>query len=153
MRRTMRLRPLLVLAAALGLGVACNEKAAQKAPDAAVVPGGLTPEQAQKPLAKVGDKVITLGDFAQALADMPEYERLRYQGVERRKELLRAMVDMQLLADEARKQGLDKEPIVAEEMRQVLVSWMRGKLIEGLPAPGAIPEPELRAFYDKHVDE
>jgi peptidyl-prolyl cis-trans isomerase C len=149
----MRVRPFLVVVAALGLGVACNEKAVQKSPDAGTVPGGLSPEQAQKPLAKVGDKVITLGDFAQALADMPEYERLRYQSLERRKELLKAMVDMQLLAEEARKLGLDKDPIVTEELRQILVSWMRGKMLEGLPAPAAIPESELRAFYDAHVDE
>ncbi|MBI2388824.1 MAG: peptidyl-prolyl cis-trans isomerase [Deltaproteobacteria bacterium] len=148
----MRLAPLLVLAA-LGLGVACNEKAVQKAPDAAAAPGGLTPEQAQKPLAKVGDKVITLGDFAQALADMPEYERLRYQGIERRKELLRAMIDMHLLADEAKKQGLDKDPLVSEEVRQILVAWMRGKLLEGLPTPAQLPEAELRTFYDAHVGE
>lgn len=147
------MRPLLVLAAALSFGVACNEKAVQKQPDAAAVPGGLTPEQASKPVAKLGDRVITLGEFAQALADMPEYERLRYQGIERRKELLRAMIDMHLLAGEAKKQGLDKDPIVAEEMRQVLVAWMRGKLLEGLPSPTQIPEDELRKFYDAHVAE
>lgn len=154
----MRLvRPAAPIALALAMGVAvplgCNEKAVKKQPDAAAVAGGLTPEQAAKPVAKLGDKVITLGEFAQALADMPEYERLRYQGIERRKELLRAMIDMQLLADEAKKQGLDQDPIVAEELRQILVSWMRGKLLEGLPAPSEIPEPELRAYYDAHVDE
>lgn len=155
----MRLRPAspIALVAALAIGLAlplgCNEKAVKKQPDAGAVAGGLTPEQAAKPVAKLGDKVITLGEFAQALADMPEYERLRYQGVERRKELLRAMIDMQLLADEAKKQGLDQDPIVAEETRQVLVAWMRGKLLEGLPAPSEIPESELRAFYDAHVDE
>lgn len=147
------MRPYLVVLAALAFGVACNEKAVQKQPDAAAVPGGLTPEQAQKPVAKLGDRVITLGEFARALADMPEYERLRYQGIERRKELLRAMIDMHLLADEAKKQGLDKDPVVSEEMRQVLVAWMRGKLLEGLPAPLSIPEDELRKFYDEHVSE
>lgn len=147
------LRGGLLVIVALALGVACNQKAVQKQPDAAEVPGGLTPEQANKPVAKLGDRVITLGEFARALADMPEYERLRYQSIERRKELLRAMIDMQLLSDEAKKQGLDKDPIVAEEVRQVLVAWMRGKLLEGLPAPGAIPEAELRTYYDAHVDE
>jgi len=147
------MRPCLVIVAALWFGVACNEKAVQKQPDAAAVPGGLTPEQASKPVAKLGDRVITLGEFAQALADMPEYERLRYQGIERRKELLRAMIDMHLLADEAKKQGLDKDPTVSEEMRQVLVGWMRGKLLESLPTPMAIPEDELRKFYDAHVAE
>lgn len=147
------MRSALLVAAALFVGVACNKKAIEKQPDAAAVPGGLTPEQAAKPVAKLGDRVITLGEFARALADMPEYERLRYQSIERRKELLRAMIDMQLLADEAKKQGLDKDPVVTEEVRQVLVAWMRGKLLEGLPAPGAIPESELRAFYDAHVDD
>jgi peptidyl-prolyl cis-trans isomerase C len=147
------MRSSVLVAAALFLGIACNQKAVDKQPDAAAVPGGLTPEQAQKPVAKLGDRVITLGEFARALADMPEYERLRYQSIERRKELLRAMIDMQLLADEAKKLGLDKDPIVAEEARQVLVAWMRGRLLEGLPAPAAIPEAELRAFYDAHVDD
>ncbi|MGZ3423590.1 MAG: peptidyl-prolyl cis-trans isomerase [Polyangiales bacterium] len=146
-------RPLVLLVAALGLGSACNEKAVQKSPDAGQIAGGLSPEQAQKPLAKLGNRVITLGEFAQALADMPEYERLRYQSVERRKELLKSMIDMQLLAEEAKKQGLDKDPVVAEELRQALVSWMRGKLLEGLPAPAAIPEDKLRSYYDKHRDE
>jgi parvulin-like peptidyl-prolyl isomerase len=146
-------RLVVVFVAALGLGSACNEKAVQKAPDAGPVAGGLTPEQAQKPLAKLGTRVITLGEFAQALADMPEYERMRYQSIERRKELLKSMIDMQLLAEEAKKQGLDKDPIVAEELRQALVGWMRGKLVEGLPVPAAIEEDKLRKYYDAHRDE
>src|SRR5882672_6992884 len=102
------LRVFLVLSlVALGpIAIACNEKAVTRGPEAGTIPGGLTLEQAQKPLAKFGDHVITLGDFAQALADMPEYERLRYQGIERRKELLRSMIDVQLLADEATRLGL-----------------------------------------------
>jgi peptidyl-prolyl cis-trans isomerase C len=149
------LRRYLVLAALVGLGptaVACNEKAVKRPPEAGVIPGGLTAEQAQKPLARFGEHVITLGDFAQALADMPEYERLRYQSIDRRKELLRNMIDVQLLADEAKRLGLDKDPVVAEETRQSYVSWMRGKLLSELPVPAAIPEPELRAYYEAHVD-
>ena len=133
--------------------VGCNEKAVERAPDAGTIPGGLTPEQAGKPLAKFGDHVITLGDFAQALADMPEYERMRYQSLERRKELLRSMIDVYLLADEAKKEGLDKEPQVEEETRQILVAWMRQKLLKGLPPPGGIPAADVRAYYDGHLDE
>ncbi len=150
----MRLGAGALLAISVAMGVACNERAVQKQPDAATIVGGLSPEQAAKPVAKYGNnKVITLGEFAQALADMPEYERMRYQGVERRKELLRAMIDMHLLAEEAKKQGLDKDPVVGEEIRQVLVAWMRGKLIADLPQAGQLPEPELRAFYDSHIAE
>ncbi|MFI5302708.1 MAG: peptidyl-prolyl cis-trans isomerase [Polyangiales bacterium] len=129
------------------------------APDAAAsasasaLPGGLTPEQASKVLAKFGDHVITLGDFARTLADMPEYERIRYQGVDRRKELLKGMIDVQLLADEAKKRGLDKDPVVQEELRQVLVGWMRSKLLAELPAPSDLPEADVRAYYDGHPEQ
>ena len=135
-----------------GAAVACNEKAIKQQPDAAT-PGGITADQAQKPVAKFGDHVITLGEFAQVLADMPEYERLRFQGLEKRKELLRTMIDVQLIADEAKRLGLDKDPIVAEEMRQVLVNWMRGKLLTDLPAPAALPMADVRAYYDGHIDD
>jgi hypothetical protein len=126
------LRPLLVAILALAplAGCkSCQQPSSQPAPDAAPSVGGLSAEQAQKTLAKFGDHVITLGDFAKALAEMPEYERLRYQSLDRRKELLRSMIDVQLLADEAQRQGLDKDPIVQEETRQILVAWMRGLLL------------------------
>ena len=48
----------------------------------------LSPEQATRTLAKVGDRVITLGDFAATLERMDQFDRLRYQTKERRKELL-----------------------------------------------------------------
>jgi parvulin-like peptidyl-prolyl isomerase len=140
------------------LGVAgCGHKSSGTATtttaSASALPGGLTAEQASKVLAKFGDHVITLGDFAQTLADMPEYERIRYQAVDRRKELLKGMIDVQLLADEAKKRGLDKDPQVQEELRQVLVAWMRGRLLAELPAPSEIPEAEVRAYYDAHADQ
>ncbi len=148
-------RPLLVAILALSpLGgcKACQQSASQSTPDAAPSAGGLTAEQAQKPLAKFGDHVITLGDFAKVLAEMPEYERLRYQSLERRKELLRSMIDVQLLADEAKRQGLDKDPTVQEETRQILVAWMRGKLLAEVPQASAIAEGDVKAYYEAHKD-
>ena len=131
----------------------CNEKPVNRKADAEAIPGGLTQEQAQKPLAKFGDHIITLGDFAQLLGDMPEYERVRYQSLERRKELLNTQIMLYLLADEAKRLGLDNDPQVQEETRQILVAWMRGKMLSDLPPPSAIPESDVRAWYDAHIDE
>lgn len=155
MRPTRSPRLLLVVSLALAplAGCkSCSEKTSQPSPDAAPSVGGLTPEQAQKTLAKFGDHVITLGDFARVLAEMPEYERLRYQSLERRKELLRSMIDVQLLADEAKRQGLDKDPAVQEETRQILVAWMRGRLLAEVPQASAIPEADVKAYYEAHKD-
>ena len=65
----------------------------------------LTPEQAAKVLAKVGDRTITLGDYVAALEHMDQFDRLRYQSPERRKELLDELVEVELLAQEATAKG------------------------------------------------
>ncbi len=70
----------------------------------------LTPEQAAKVLAKVGDNTITLGDYVAALEHMDQFDRLRYQSPERRKELLNEMINVELLADEATRQGVRQGP-------------------------------------------
>ncbi len=113
---------------------------------------GLSPEQSARALAKFGEHVITLGEFAQALNDMPQIERLRYQALERRKDLLKNMIDVQLLADEAKKLGLDRDPAVLDEQRQILVAWMRAQLAKQIPTPNELPETEVRAWYDAHAD-
>jgi DNA-directed RNA polymerase subunit F len=102
--------------------------------------GALTPEQAAQVLARVGDRTITLGDFEAALEHMDQFERARYQSPERRKELLGEMIDVMLLADEARAKGYDKDPVTQQELREILRDAMLKKAREGVPAPNEIPE-------------
>src|SRR5262249_16677528 len=66
---------------------------------------GLTPELAAKVLARVGDREITLGEYAATLQRMDQFERLRYQSPERRKLLLDEMIKVELLAAEAQRRG------------------------------------------------
>src|SRR5688500_7107932 len=89
-------------------------------PDAGRSASGIPPEQAARVVAKVGERNITLGDFAASLEHMDQFDRLRYQSPERRLELLQEMVRVQLLADEATAKGYDKEPLAAQELRAVL---------------------------------
>src|SRR6185312_15939159 len=60
-----------VLLGVISLGLGCNEKALQNdvGPDSGVhhSSANLTPEQAAKVLARVGDKTITLGDYVATL--------------------------------------------------------------------------------------
>src|SRR6478672_11880448 len=102
----------------------CNEKALKT--DGAADAGehrtsnALTPEQSAKVLAKVGDHIITLGDYAAALEHMDQFDRLRYQSPERRKELLAEMINVELLAREATAKGYDKDPAAQQETRALL---------------------------------
>ncbi|HEY3593957.1 MAG TPA: peptidylprolyl isomerase, partial [Polyangiaceae bacterium] len=111
-------------------------------------PAGLRPEQAAEVLAKVGDKTITLGDYAATLERMDQFDRLRYQSPERRKELLDEIIDAELLAQDARKKKLDEQPETRQAVRQILRDALLTDARKGLPAPADIPESEVRAYYE-----
>ncbi len=149
---------LLGVCALAGVACAgCNEKALKT--DGAIdagehrTSGALTPEQSAKVLAKVGDHMITLGDFAAALEHMDQFDRLRYQSPERRKELLAEMINVELLAREATTKGYDKDPTAQQELRALLRDAMLKEARKGVVGPGEIPEAEVRAYFDAHKDE
>jgi peptidyl-prolyl cis-trans isomerase C len=134
---------------------ACNEEALEPQGGAEASASGktLSPELAAKVLAKVGEREITLGDYAASLERMDQFERLRYQSPDRRKALLEEMIRVELLAAEARRRGLDKRPETQERTRQILRDELLRRTRDTLPAPADIPEAEVRTYYDKHRDQ
>jgi peptidyl-prolyl cis-trans isomerase C len=143
---------LLVLGTSAGCS-SCNDKAlsTQGGGD-----GGhrtsteLTPEQQAKVLAKVGDKTITLGDFVASLENMDQFDRLRYQSADRRKELLNEMITVELLAQEARAKGYDKDPLAEQEIRGILRDAMLAEARKNAPSPNDIPEADARGYFEAH---
>jgi hypothetical protein len=137
----------------LGCSKKKSEPTAAASASASAGPKPLSPELAKKTLAKVGSRVITLGDYAAALERMDPFERMRYQSPDRRRRLLDEMVEVELLAQEALRRGLDKSAETQERMRQVLRDQLLEDIRKGAPAANDIPEAELRAYYDAHKDE
>lgn len=140
----------------LGVGLAACEKSdSEPVPGAAApaAPAGLTPEQAAQVLAKVGERTITLGEYAATLERMDRFERFRYQTPERRKALLDEMITLELLAIEARKRGLDQTPEVRERLRILLRDQVVRDLRAEMPDPGALPREQVRRYYDEHLGE
>lgn len=126
---------------------ACKTRNDVSAPDSG---SNLTAEQAGKVLAKVGDRVITLGEFEAALQHMDQFDRMRYQSLERRKELLEEMIRVELLAQEAVAKGYDKDPVTEQAVRAILRDAMLAEARRGALTPNEIPEPEVRAYYEAH---
>jgi peptidyl-prolyl cis-trans isomerase C len=145
--------PLLCVALSAG----CHEKpkpAPSPTQSASIAPPGkLTPELARQVLAKVGDREITLGDYAETLERMDPFERLRYQSPDRRKQLLNEIIQVELLAEEAKRRGLDKLPETQERVRQMLRDELLRDVRQSAPAPADIPEAEVHAYFDSHHDE
>jgi DNA-directed RNA polymerase subunit F len=135
---------------------ACHQKHATPAApseSASAGAGKLTPELAKQVLAKVGEREITLGEYAETLERMDPFERLRYQSPDRRRQLLNEIIQVELLAEEAKRRGLDKQPETQERLRQMLKEELLRDLRSRMPAPNDIPEAEVHAYFDAHHDE
>lgn len=150
--RALVLSAMLVGAAGASTGCnSCNDKAlVNVSTDGGTKSSQLTPEQSSKVLARVGDVTITLGDYVAALEHMDQFDRLRYQSPERRKELLNEMIDVELLAHEATAKGYDKDPIAQQELRAILRDALLKDARKGLPSAADIPDDEVRAYYEAH---
>jgi hypothetical protein len=132
----------------------CDEDALVPAPsDGGVAPGNLSQEQAKAVVARVGDDTITLGDYAAVLERMNQFDRLRYQTQDRRRALLDEMIDVELLAQEARRRGLDKRADVQEAIRQILRDAILAEARSNVLPPGGYSAAEVRAYYDANADQ
>ncbi len=114
---------------------------------------GISPELAKRVLAKVGDHEITLGEYAATLDRMDPFERLRYQSADRRKQLLNELIDLELLAGEARRRGLDKQPETQERVRQMLRDELLAQVRGAAGSPDDVSDADARRYYDEHRDD
>jgi peptidyl-prolyl cis-trans isomerase C len=156
------LRTLSGLSLLAGLALssgACSDKApanqAADSSEAAKVETkhGLTREQAKQPLVVIGETTVTVGDFAEQLADKSPYLRARYASPERRRELLDELVKFELLAKEATRRGLDQSEEVVRTKKQLMVQQMMKAEFEDKVKLSDITDDEIKAYYDAHPDE
>jgi peptidyl-prolyl cis-trans isomerase C len=141
-------------------GGGCGKSAEKSAvPPEVTAPGhglthGLTKEQADKVLVKVGDATITVGQFAQRLAALSPYLRARYNSPERRREFLENMVRFELLAIAAKEKGFDTAPEVQRTRNEVMVQKLMEQLFDGHDIkPVDVTEADVKAYYDAHQEE
>ncbi|MEM9195293.1 MAG: peptidyl-prolyl cis-trans isomerase [Myxococcota bacterium] len=136
------------------LGCGDDSESATTDPDPLEEPRhGLTAEEASAELLKIGDTVITVGQFADRLADQSPYLRARYNSPERRREFLQNLVRFELLAEEARRRDLDELPEVERTRNQMMIQQMMRELFEDQGSLADISDEEIAAFYREHASE
>jgi parvulin-like peptidyl-prolyl isomerase len=142
-----------LVGAGLATGTACRRDsgasgAAATAPSGA--PTGLPPDLSSRVLARVGDHTITLGDYVAVLDGMDRIERARYQTPDRREQLLKEIVEVELLSREAERRGLADQPAAKELERQILRDEVFAELRDRQPPLDQIPAADVRAYYESH---
>ena len=134
----------------LAVSAASCSKKAEEAPvvEEEWPKNGLTEAQANEVLAKVGDRTITVGDFADRLASQSPYLRARFESPKRRKEFLDNLVRFELLVYEAKRLGYGDEPEIVRARRNAMIQQMVKKVVDE-PLEGLeITDEEVQAVYD-----
>jgi hypothetical protein len=84
---------------------------------------------------------------------MDRFERLRYQSEAGQKKLLDELIEVELLAQEAERRGLDKDPKVVLRLQQAMRDELLRTVEAELPSAEQMSEREVREYYDAHRDE
>ena len=117
--------------------------------DASTTPAE-TARRAQ-PIAHVGSTVITVGEFEDLLNEAPLPVRQTYLAPERRREYLDHLVSTYLLADEARRRGLERNPEVASSVRRILSQRLEQRAVIEAVTLDAVPAADVAAYYQAHL--
>jgi peptidyl-prolyl cis-trans isomerase C len=96
---------------------------------------------------------ITSEEFKARLDEQSPFVRSRFAELESKKQFLDNLVRFELLANEAQKQGLDKDPEVQLMMKRVMVQKLVQRRFSDEDLGKDVPEAELRQYYDAHKDE
>jgi len=155
------MRPLAVAGAACALAAAACQQDGGKGRPGPVVHTSLagpgapaqSAEELGTPLAKVDDVVITIGEFQGQLNRQSPYIRARYTSLEQKKEFLDSMIRFEILAKEAERRGLDKDPEVVRVMKEVMIQKLVKDEFDRTITPDSITDDEMKAYYDANLSE
>ena len=112
---------------------------------------GQKPDDSGQALAVINGKPITISEFDVRWSQLPEYARKKYPGPEGRKRFLDELIDREVLLQEARKRGIDRDRIVLERLerfkeRSILDVLMR----EEVDSRVTVSSEETKTYYDAH---
>lgn len=103
-------------------------------------------------LANVNGVSITTEDFKKSVEQIPPQMKAQLSNPEEKKRLLERLVDMELLSQEARKSGIDKDPLYNNEVelakKEILVNLMVQKMNRE-----KVTDEAVRSYYAKHLKD
>ena len=106
-------------------------------------------EELKAPLAKIDDVTITLGEFQERINRQSPYIRARYTSLEQKKEFLDSLIRFEVLAKEAYKRGLDKDPEVTAQADLAKQTVLVGAYIQDYLKANPVSDDVIKAEYEK----
>jgi peptidyl-prolyl cis-trans isomerase C len=115
--------------------------------------GSSGPKKSGPAVASGKGVTITADEFKARLDEQSPFIRARYSTLERKKEFLDNLIRFEVLAKEAERQGLDKDPEVQLTLRKIMVQKLVQRSFQDPGAQKEQPEADLQKYYDDHKDE
>lgn len=144
----------LAVTLATAMGTGCKKNESEPVDEQEDSPEhGLTDAQASEVLVKVGDRTITVGDFADRLASQSPYLQARFESPERRREFLDNLVRFELLVYEAKRRGYADRPEVQRARRSAMTQQLVRQEIDEKLSLNDISDEEIQAVYDSSPEE
>jgi len=148
----MRLAGALALVVVLAAGCTrSDEKKGKTGSATALAPQ--SSEELSAALAKVDGVTITVKQLEDNINRQSPYIRARYQSKEQKRVFLDNLIRFEVLAEEAKRRGLDKDPEVIQTMKSAMITkLMKDELEKGIK-PEEVPEADMKAYFESHKDE
>jgi parvulin-like peptidyl-prolyl isomerase len=103
-------------------------------------------------VAVVGDTRITVGMLEDELNNQNPYLRMRFASPERRKEFLKNLVRFEVLAQEAKRRGLQRDPEVVRRVKRAMIDRLMEELHTTLVKMESITDKEIADFYKTNIN-
>jgi peptidyl-prolyl cis-trans isomerase C len=110
-------------------------------------------EELKAPLARIDDVTITLGEFQERINRQSPYIRARYTSLEQKKEFLDSLIRFEVLAKEAYRRGLDRDPEVVRTTKQVMIQKLMRDEFDAKITAESVPDADLKSYYDANLND
>lgn len=107
---------------------------------------------AGKPILTIESEPITAADFESILEGLPPQYQAQARGPMKR-QIAEEIVRLRLLANEARKRGLDKDKVVQARIAFQTQNMLAGALFNEFAKSAKVEDAAVRKFYDEHKNE
>ena len=160
LRRHRIVQTCFVIATIGGAALGCNKSDSDGADNAVAAAGATSVGQVPQSeaelsavLATIDGVDITVGEFQDRINRQSPYIRARYTSNEQKREFLDNLVRFEVLAQQAKSEGFDKDPDVIRTMKQVMIQkLMKARFEDGI-SPDDVTDEAMKSYYDANPAE
>jgi len=139
-------RPTVLVTAALLVVAACTRERAEQGAGSAQ-PAAQSGGQV---LATYGDKRFSTEDFRREVERLPPRSRMQLTMLERKKQFIDNYILNDLLTDEGRARGYDRDPEIARQVEELQRRLVVQRVMKDFQEPPELSDEQVRAYYDQN---